>query len=257
MRTTERKTLLYKTHVEYGDYALNHVEGCAHGCKYPCYALLMARRFGRVKDYQEWIQPKLVTNALQLLDAEINRVKSRIKFAHLCFTTDPFMVGYPEVSELSLRIIEKLNVNGIKVRTLTKGLYPEVLSQNGFCRSNEYGITLVSVDESFREEYEPNAATYAERIDSLRRLHDAGLKTWVSIEPYPTPNIIQQSLRDILNRISFADRIVFGELNYNTRVHQYRSSPDFYTACSADVIDFCKTTMREYYIKSGTDAGQP
>ena len=32
----ERKTMLYKTGVEYGDYTMNHIQGCAHGCKYPC-----------------------------------------------------------------------------------------------------------------------------------------------------------------------------------------------------------------------------
>ena len=34
-----RKSLIYKTAVEYGDYTLNHVTGCSHGCKYPCYAI--------------------------------------------------------------------------------------------------------------------------------------------------------------------------------------------------------------------------
>ena len=36
----ERKTLLYKTGVEYGDYTINHLQGCSHGCRYPCYAFL-------------------------------------------------------------------------------------------------------------------------------------------------------------------------------------------------------------------------
>ena len=31
-----RKSLIYKTGVEYGDYTLNHVLGCSHGCNYPC-----------------------------------------------------------------------------------------------------------------------------------------------------------------------------------------------------------------------------
>ena len=30
MKTIERKTMLYKTGVEYGDYTINHVQGCAH-----------------------------------------------------------------------------------------------------------------------------------------------------------------------------------------------------------------------------------
>ena len=28
----QRKTLIYKTEVEYGDYTMNHVLGCSHGC---------------------------------------------------------------------------------------------------------------------------------------------------------------------------------------------------------------------------------
>ncbi len=41
MKTITRKTMLYQTGVEYGDYTMNHVQGCAHGCKFPCYAFLM------------------------------------------------------------------------------------------------------------------------------------------------------------------------------------------------------------------------
>lgn len=31
MKTIKRQSMLYKTGVEYGDYTLNHVQGCAHG----------------------------------------------------------------------------------------------------------------------------------------------------------------------------------------------------------------------------------
>ena len=49
-----RKTLIYKTDVEYGDYTMNHVLGCSHGCKYPCYAYLQKKRFGNVTSYEDW-----------------------------------------------------------------------------------------------------------------------------------------------------------------------------------------------------------
>ena len=192
MRKITRQTLLYKTGVEYGDYTVNHVQGCAHGCKYPCYAMMMAKRFGKVKTYEDWCEPILVTNALELLDKEIPRLRGKIQSVQLCFSTDPFMLGYPEVSELSLAIIKKLNTAGIKCTTLTKGLLPSELV--GYSKENEYGITLVSLDEEFRKRMEPNTALYADRIQALRVLHDAGCKTWVSIEPYPTPNIIEQDL---------------------------------------------------------------
>ena len=105
MQGITRKTLLYKTGVEYGDYTINHIEGCSHGCKYPCYALLMSKRFGRVKNYNEWLKPKIVKNSLELLKKEIPKYKNKIKFVHLCFSTDPFMFNNNEVHNLSLKII--------------------------------------------------------------------------------------------------------------------------------------------------------
>lgn len=43
----QRKTMLYKTGVEYGDYTMNFVQGCSHGCKYPCYAYLLKNALDR------------------------------------------------------------------------------------------------------------------------------------------------------------------------------------------------------------------
>ena len=94
MEIIRRKTMLYKTGVEYGDYTMNHVQGCAHGCLYPCYAYMLSKRFGKVKSREEWCNPKLVENTLELLDTEIPKLKNKIRSVQLCFTTDPFMVGY-------------------------------------------------------------------------------------------------------------------------------------------------------------------
>ena len=221
MESIKRKSLLYKTGVEYGDYTINHALGCSHGCKYPCYAFLMAKRFGRVKSYEEWIQPKIAINALEILEKEIPKFKDDIKEVHLCFTTDPFMLGYDEVSEMSIEIIKKLNETGIKCTTLTKGILPNELAELNTV--NEFGITLVSLDESYREEYEPYASPYIDRIESLKYLHDKGVKTWVSIEPYPTPNIIEQNYDDILDSISFVDKIIFGRTNYNKIISEYKN----------------------------------
>ena len=69
MKTIKRKSMLYQTGVEYGDYTMNHVHGCAHGCKYPCYAFLMKKRFGQIKDYESWLEPVLGSNTLELLEA--------------------------------------------------------------------------------------------------------------------------------------------------------------------------------------------
>ena len=226
---------------------MNHVQGCSHGCKYPCYAFLMAKRFGRVHTYEEWCDPILVSNTLELLDKEIPRLKSKIQSVQLCFTTDPFMYGYPEIAEMSMAAIRKLNAAGIKCTALTKGLLPIELSE--LSPENEYGITLVSLDEGYRQRMEPGSAPYAERLGTLKALHDAGSKTWVSIEPYPTPNLIEQPLQELLSAVAFTDRIIFGRTNYNKDVSSYRSHREFYNKCATEVIDFCNGNQITFHIK--------
>lgn len=180
-----RKSLLYESKVEYGGWTINHVQGCAHGCRYPCYAMMLAKRTGRVKSYEE------------------------------CFTTDPFMydaeLGGPvaEIVDLTTRIIERLNERGIRVTTLTKGVYPEdfVERTRSLSPRNQYGLSLVSLSEVFRSQWEPGSAPLAARIASARRLAQAGQRTWASIEPYPTPNIDPSSgnVEPLLEAVSFVD----------------------------------------------------
>ena len=249
-RYIERKSLIYKTEVEYGDYTLNHVQGCAHGCKYPCYAYVMSKRFGKVKTYEDWIEPRIVSNTLEILDKEIPKYIDKINSVHLCFTTDPFMYGYEDISHLSMSVLEKLNSYGIKCSVLTKGILPVELSK--LSKNNEYGISLISLNERFRENMEPGSAPYLDRLKALKELNNRGCKTWVSIEPYPTPNIIKQNINDILNSVDFVDKIIFGKLNYNKLVTKYKDHSKYYSNLSLNVIDFCEKHGIDYHIKEGT-----
>jgi len=119
-------------------------------------------------------------------------------------------------------------------------------------KKNEFGITLVSLNESFRKKWEPYSASYKERISSLKKLHEKGIKTWVSIEPYPTPNIIDQDFNEILEKLAFVDKIIFGRLNYNALVSAYKGKTEYYNELAQKVIDFCSKNSIEYHIKDGT-----
>ena len=253
MKSIIRKTLLYKSGVEYADYCINHVEGCAHGCQFPCYAMMMKKRTGAIKNYADWMQPKIVSNALELLDYEIPRHKHKIKYVHLCFSTDPFMYKYPKVGDLTLKIIKRLNQDNIRCTVLTKGIYPKALvDTKKYGENNEYAITLISLNKKFRKSIEPNTVSYKKRIKALKYLHDKGLKTWVSMEPYPTPNLVEQDLLEILKEISFVDKIVFGKLNYNVKSSQFKNAKDFYGEQANIVIKFCEERGIKYHIKYGT-----
>lgn len=250
MKSITRKTMLYKTGVEYGDYTMNHVLGCAHGCKYPCYAYMMKKRFGEVSSYEDWLEPRIVSNTLELLDEEIPRLKDKIQSVQLCFTTDPFMYNYQEIATMSIAAIRKLNASNIKCTVLTKGILPIELADCSL--DNEYGITLISLDEEYRKRMEPGSAPYTERIQALRALSERGCRTWVSIEPYPTPNLIEQDLSVILESVAFADKIIFGRTNYSKEVSAYKKHKDFYNRCAEQVIDFCNKQGIAYHIKDGT-----
>jgi DNA repair photolyase len=173
----------------------------------------MAKHYGRATDYHEWRQPKLVSNALELLDKELPKLRAKAEAMptaeefriHLCLTTDPFMVGWPEIQAMSLHLIEKINANGLACDILTKGILPQKLSDPNFSKKNSYGISLVSLDESFRQRWEPGATSYMERIKALLYLHEHGFFTYVHIEPYPTPNIIDQDIEALLNAVVFVD----------------------------------------------------
>jgi DNA repair photolyase len=245
--------MLYVTGVEYGDYTINHVLGCAHGCKYPCYAFLMKKRFGQVASYEEWLEPYLVSNTLEILDREIPRLKDKITSVQLCFTTDPFMYGYDEIEKISLAAIKKLNDANIKCTVLTKGLLPTVL--DNYSKDNEYGITLNSMDENYRARIEPGAASYKDRLAALNALHDKGCKTWVSVEPYPTPNLIKQDLGAILEAIAFTDKIIFGRTNYSKEVSAFAEHRAFYNEQAERVIAFCTERDIQFHIKDGTISG--
>ncbi len=215
--------------------------------------MLMAKRFGWVKDYNDWRKPKIVSNALELLDKEIPKYKDKIDFVHLSFMTDPFMYKKKEVRMLTLKIIEKFNKNGVKCTVLTKGVYPKVLkNKEKYGKDNEYGITLVSLNKKFKKRFEPYSAPYSKRIKSLKFLHDNGLKTWISMEPYPTPNLVEQDLKKILKAISFVDKIIFGKLNYNTKSTNFKENITFYEECAKTVIEFCKKYKIDFHIKFGT-----
>lgn len=237
--TIERKSLLYKSGL--GFWCINHVQGCSHGCRYPCHAFMIFNRHGRVRDYAEWCQPRLVANAIQLLDRELTRKRQRPVQVYLCLSTDPFMLGYPEVQAMSLAIIERLNEAGIACSVLTKGILPGDLADPArFPVANTHGISLVSLDEGFRRQWEPGAAPYAKRIAALRQLHAAGRRTLVHIEPYPTPNIIEQDLRVMLEAVAFVDHVFFGGWNYNRRVSDYPGADTFYREQATIVRRFCE-----------------
>lgn len=292
MEEIARKHLLYKSKVEYmadpGVYTMNHVQGCAHGCRYPCYAYLAAKRFGQAESEGEWMTPKPVGNAIELLEREIKAPrKEPIQRVHMCFTTDPMPWGVgcsnrrtlERIHGLTLRAIETLNAAGIPVTMLTKGSLPRV--ERGWCEGDEFttlwassgvsaslygsdfhpdnlfGISLVAPTDEFRAAWEPGAAPIDRRIQSLQLMHDEGCRTWVSMEPFPTPAIQLETCgqtwdaEEVLSMVPFVDRVVFGRWNYGPKITD--EEREWYRKQAESVRRWCKRWGAECHIKKGTE----
>ena len=259
-RHITRQTLLYETKVEYAKWCINHVKGCRHNCRY-CYSYMNAKRYGQVQNREEWRNYRVVINALDILNKEIPRFRKRIgqDHVHLCFTTDPFMYDsqtgelFTDVKVLTLHIIDLLNAYGIKVETLTKGYYPlELIDFTNLKSKNNYGITLTSLNENFKQSWEKASAPHQKRIGRLKLLSGLKNKTWVSIEPYPTPNIVKQDLEQLLSSVDFVDRIIFGQMNYVSKATNYPKREEFYKNCVEEVVNFCEDLGIEWHIKEKT-----
>jgi len=50
-------------------------------------------------------------------------------------------------------------------------------------KRDAFACTLTSLDDRFSKKWERNAALPGDRIKALRKFHDAGIFTWVSLEP--------------------------------------------------------------------------
>jgi DNA repair photolyase len=222
----------------------------------------LAKRTGRVQTYEQWCSPQPVENALDLLESELARYRGRVDSVHLSFTTDPFMwnavaeAPNTEMSKLTTSIIKRLNAEDIRVTVLTKGTYPDEFIEQAqtLHPDNQYGVSIVSLAEEFRMQWEPGSAPISARLESLRRLSQAGTTTWVSMEPYPTPNV-DPSATDpaaLLEAVKFVDKAVFGRWNYNKLVNSYEDGDAHYAKVAGTVSDWAEKQEVVLHIKRGT-----
>jgi len=126
-------------------------------------------------------------------------------------------------------------------------------------KGKEHMRDVICTNDDFKSKFEPYSAPYEERIAALKKLADNGLKTWVSIEPYPTPILDPQSgdIERILNKIKFVKKIIFGKLNYrrlaeyNNSNYAWKNNEEFYKEMAQKLIEFCIKNDIKYHIKIG------
>ena len=169
---------------EWAVKSVNCISGCSNGCLY-CYGKGMARRFGRVSSYAEWINPKLRPK-------EINRKRHKMSGTVMFPTTHDIT---PEFLEPCLVVLKNLLEADNKVLVVSK---PQLECIQRICQDFVaykdnilFRFTIGAFDNALLAFWEPGAPTFEERLACLDFAFRKGFKTSVSAEPMlDTPNVV-------------------------------------------------------------------
>ena len=161
-----------------GAYTINVTQGCGLLCTY-CYARGYATA-----------PPKgdvhLFTNLPEMLRRELESGRRRSIPGIVIFNTatDCFQ-PHPEILEVTYQAMTILLEREINISFLTKGFIPRRFIQlfKAYRQTVHAQIGLVSLGEGYRRNYEPGAASPAEKLENIEMLLAAGVDTEVRIDP--------------------------------------------------------------------------
>ena len=211
---------------EYGDYAINIYTGCPHRCFY-CYAPTILRK-GR-ETFHTDVRPR--EGIVEAVKQQLVREKITGQTIHLCFTCDPYPMGYDTTP--TREIIEALKNSGNHVQILTKG--DGTRDFNLLDENDWYGVTLTLSSDNA----EPNAAQPLDRLLGIYKAQKMGIKTWVSFEPVINADDI---LKCLGSHYKAFDRIKIGKLNYHPSDIDWREF-------GQEAERLCQSLGVDYYIK--------
>lgn len=186
------KTALVKSNLPDTDYVVNPYSGCAFGCIY-CYADFMRKFTGHLGDvWGEYVDVKV--NTPEVLQKEVVKLIQRIdpdtpdsEWPKILFSsvTDPYQ-GVEAKYKLTKRCLQVLVDARYKgnVSILTKShLVTRDIDILKELPNATVGLTITSTDDVLGRFFEKNAPFQSKRIEALRRLNTAGVKTYVFIGP--------------------------------------------------------------------------
>jgi DNA repair photolyase len=235
---------------EYAPLAANLYRGCGHACTY-CFGPTVTFR-DSLEDFVEAHERRRILAKLHADAAQRQKAGKRGRVL-LCFTCDPYQ-PLDEDLALTRQAIEILHNADHHVTILTKGGRRALRDLDLMGPHDAFATTLTFPDTfSGREQsnkWEPHAAFPAERIEAIRAYHDAGVPTWVSLEPVLHPDAALECIRQTAD---ITDLYKVGKLNADHRL----ALPEVVRAETAvdwrrfgiAAIELLESLGKPYYIK--------
>lgn len=168
--------------LEYAPYACEVYDACDHKCTY-CFNVTSGKR--SAADFYRPAKP--VPNLIRDLQRVVGNYRAvegqPLKRVLLSFGCDPYQ-PVNDQHGLAREVIQLFNDADVPYTILSKGGL-RVSNDLGLIRAGggSYAATIVLTNEDDRMVVEPGAASVSERVETLKRAHEIGIRTWVSIEP--------------------------------------------------------------------------
>lgn len=225
---------------EYSPYALNIYIGCSHRCKY-CYAPHTLQKscdsyFGK---------PEPRKDILKLLEKDLQK-NIYTEQVLLSFVGDCYCDSADNGATVR-EVLKMLNYYKIPVAVLSKGgkkMLRDLDLFKEFGNRITVGTTLTFLDEKKSKEWEPYASTPSERLETLKILHDNGIKTFASFEPTIEPEESLKLIKKTLEQDSI-DHYKIGKINNYKSADKWQDWEKYLKDC----VDLLRPTNKQVYYK--------
>ena len=225
---------------EYSPFALNIYIGCSHRCRY-CYAphtlqKSSAAYFGK---------PEPRKNILKFLEKDLqkNVYKEQVL---LSFVGDVYCDNADD-SATTREVLKMLSAYHVPVAVLSKGGKKMLRDLDIFKTFGDYitvGTTLTFLDEEKSKYWEPYAALPSERLETLKILHDDGIKTFASFEPTIEPEESLALIRKTLE-LDCVDHYKIGKINNYKSEDKWQDWAKYLQDC----VNLLRPTGKQVYYK--------
>lgn len=225
---------------EYSPYALNIYIGCSHRCRY-CYAPHTLQR--KNEDYFGRPMPR--KDILKLLERDLkkNVYKEQVL---LSFVGDNYCES-ADNGETMREVLKLLNEYKVPVAVLSKGGKKMLRDLDIFKSYGDritVGTTLTFISEEKSKFWEPYASLPKERLETLKILHDNGIKTFASFEPTIEPEESLALIRKTLE-MDCVDHYKIGKINNYKSEDKWQDWPKYLQDC----IDLLRPAKKQVYYK--------
>jgi DNA repair photolyase len=186
---------------------VNVTQGCALGCTY-CY----------IRSYRSYPGPEtiiLFENTAEVLSDELKRKRKPPARVYFSPSSDAFQY-LPEVQAVSLASMRVLLEQDIEVAFLTKGFIAEPFLD--LFEHHYQGVVaqigITSLDRRLWRVFEPRTAPPEQRIESAKKLRQAGVEVTARIDPLiPDVTDTPENLAPLLEKLADAG-ITFAAASY-------------------------------------------